>query len=175
MFASRISWRKVAVTSLTEVTARTPWAQRIFARKEKRGYSECCKKVLGSGPKSARNILTNVNPKPALPEKPGHNRRQKVFNRGALRFFGGLCIYAGGLVILKIEKKLHWSIVFHVSTWGGLELCLGGLSPPKPPVATGLSLARLTTLSRSVILQTLNFFLRTSLDLFLRHKRKHLL
>jgi len=28
-------------------------------------------------------------------------------------------------------------IVFHISIWGGLVLCLGGLSPPKPPpVAT---------------------------------------
>jgi len=27
--------------------------------------------------------------------------------------------------------------VYHVSIWGGLELCLGELSPPKPPVATG--------------------------------------
>jgi len=23
--------------------------------------------------------------------------------------------------------------VFHISIWGELELCLGGLSPPKPP------------------------------------------
>jgi len=28
--------------------------------------------------------------------------------------------------------------VFHTSIWEGLELCLGGLSPPKPPVATEL-------------------------------------
>jgi len=28
--------------------------------------------------------------------------------------------------------------VFHVSIWGGFELCFGGISPPKPPVATGL-------------------------------------
>jgi len=23
--------------------------------------------------------------------------------------------------------------VFHISVWGGLDLCLAGLSPPKPP------------------------------------------
>jgi len=23
--------------------------------------------------------------------------------------------------------------MFHILIWGGLELCLGGLSPPKPP------------------------------------------
>jgi len=28
--------------------------------------------------------------------------------------------------------------VFQISVWGDLELCLGGLSPPKPPVTTGL-------------------------------------
>jgi len=28
--------------------------------------------------------------------------------------------------------------VFQISIWGVLELCLGGLCPPKPPVATGL-------------------------------------
>jgi len=27
--------------------------------------------------------------------------------------------------------------VFHVPIWGGLELCLGGLSPPKPPRSDG--------------------------------------
>jgi len=30
--------------------------------------------------------------------------------------------------------------VFHVSIWGGLKLCLGGISPPMPLVATGLNL-----------------------------------
>ena len=27
--------------------------------------------------------------------------------------------------------------MFHISIWGGLELCLGGLSPPKPPRGDG--------------------------------------
>ena len=28
--------------------------------------------------------------------------------------------------------------MFRISVWTGLDLCLGGVSPPKPPVATGL-------------------------------------
>jgi len=28
--------------------------------------------------------------------------------------------------------------MFHILIWGGLELCLGELSPPETPVATGL-------------------------------------
>jgi len=45
------------------------------------------------------------------------NRRQKVFNRGAL----GLC---RGIDTIKIGKNKGF-IVFHASTWGGLELFLG--------------------------------------------------
>jgi len=33
------------------------------------------------------------------------NRRQKIFNRGDLRFCGGLWVYAGVLDILKMEKN----------------------------------------------------------------------
>jgi len=33
------------------------------------------------------------------------NRRQKVFNRGALRFCGGDLALCGGLDILKIDKN----------------------------------------------------------------------
>ena len=33
--------------------------------------------------------------------------------------------------------------MFHISIWGGLELRLGGLSPPKRPVAMGLRPGRL--------------------------------
>ena len=29
--------------------------------------------------------------------------------------------------------------MLHISIWGGLELCSGGLNPPKPPVASGLN------------------------------------
>jgi len=45
------------------------------------------------------------------------NRRQKVFNKG-------LFVCAGRLDIIKLTKTLLK--VFHVSIWGGLELCLGG-------------------------------------------------
>jgi len=48
------------------------------------------------------------------------NHRQKVFNRGALQFCGGICVCAGGLDIIA---KFDLFIVFHVSIWGGLELC----------------------------------------------------
>jgi len=61
-----------------------------------------------------------------------------------LRLIGGLYVCLGvfkfvqnGLDI-QIWQKFHGFIVFHISIWGGLELCLGGLSPPKPPVTTGL-------------------------------------
>jgi len=47
------------------------------------------------------------------------NRRQKVFNRGALR----LCRAAWHS---KIWQKLHWFKAFHISVWWGLELSLGG-------------------------------------------------
>jgi len=56
------------------------------------------------------------------------NRRQKVFNRE-------LYVCAGGLERLRRVLKSYNSIyliVFHISIWGGLELCFGGLSPPKP-------------------------------------------
>jgi len=52
------------------------------------------------------------------------NRRQKVFNRGALR----VC---GGLDIIKLIK-LHWFIVFHVSIWG-VEALFGEAKPTKAP------------------------------------------
>jgi len=67
----------------------------------------------------------------------GQNRRQKVFNRGALQFCGGLFVCAGELDIIKLTKT---PLIYSVSrfNWGGLELCLRGLSPPKPPMATGL-------------------------------------
>jgi len=52
------------------------------------------------------------------------------FQWGALRLFRGL-------YILKFDKKLHRFIVLYNSIWGGLELCLGGLSPQKPPRGDG--------------------------------------
>jgi len=47
---------------------------------------------------------------------------------------GGLCVCAGGLNILKIDEN-STDLVFHVSIWGGLELCLGGINLS---MATGL-------------------------------------
>jgi len=49
---------------------------------------------------------------------------------------GGLCVFAGELDIVKLTKT---PLIYSVSIWGGLELCLGGDKPTKaPPVATGL-------------------------------------
>jgi len=58
------------------------------------------------------------------------NRRQKVFNRG-------LFVCAGGLNIIKLTKA---PLIYNVSRFNlaVLELCLGGISHRKPPVATGL-------------------------------------
>ena len=53
------------------------------------------------------------------------NRRLKVFNRE-------LCVYAGGLDILKIDKNLHWFIVFHVSILG-VGALFWWMSSPNPP------------------------------------------
>jgi len=41
------------------------------SRKKKSRLSASYKKVLYGSPKSARNILTNLSPNPARPEKPG--------------------------------------------------------------------------------------------------------
>jgi len=63
---------------------------------------------------------------------PGQNRRQKVVNRGALR----LC----GEAWQSNSTKLPLICSVSYLNLGGLKLCLGGLNPPKPPVATGLYL-----------------------------------
>jgi len=57
------------------------------------------------------------------------NRRQKVFN-------GGLYVCAGGLGIRKFEKN---STIHSVSyfNFGGLEFCLGGISPTNSPCGDG--------------------------------------
>ena len=49
----------------------------------------------------------------------------------------GLCVCAGGLDIVKIDKN---STDYSVSCFnsGGLGALFGGISPQKPPVATGL-------------------------------------
>ena len=74
-------------------------------------------------------------------EAPNQNRRQKVFNRVFFGFYGWFSDFAGRLDILKIHKT---PLIYCVRWFnlGGLELCLGGLNPPNPPVATGLHLIR---------------------------------
>ena len=58
-------------------------------------------------------------------------RRQKVVNRGALR----LCLGAWHSNLTKIQ--LMYSVSYF--KLGGLGASFGGLSPSKPPMATGLS------------------------------------
>jgi len=59
------------------------------------------------------------------------NLRQKVVNRG-------LCVCAGSFTFVQRGldihswQKLHWFTMFHISIWGSLELCLGGISLPNP-------------------------------------------
>ena len=48
----------------------------------------------------------------------------------------GLYVRAGG-VDIQIWQNFRWFIVFQISIWGGLKLCLGGLSPPKLPRGDG--------------------------------------
>jgi len=50
----------------------------------KNSYSECYKIILCLGPKSARNILSNLSPNPARPEKPG-----STYNSGLV----ASCVY----------------------------------------------------------------------------------
>ena len=61
-----------------------------------------------------------------------------IIHRTVARKFSirGLCSSAGGLEIIKLTET---PLIHSVSRFklGGLELCLGGLNPPKPPVATG--------------------------------------
>jgi len=58
----------------------------------------------------------------------------------------------GGLTLKLRKIPLIYSV--SNSIWGGLELCLGGLSPPKPAVATGLIVNNLTAKPRiCVVLQ----------------------
>jgi len=46
----------------------------------------------------------------------------------------------------KNWRKLNWLTVLHISIWGGLELCFGKLSSPKPLVATGLARSKQKTM-----------------------------
>jgi len=59
----------------------------------------------------------------------------KVFNRGALRFCGGLCVCAGGLDIKLTKTPLIYSVSrFNLGVLGTL---FGRLTPPKPPRGDG--------------------------------------
>jgi len=53
--------------------------------------------------------------------------------------------------------------VFHILFWGGLELCLEGLNPLKPPVATGLATQGPSTTS---CLQSFGIFIMTQQSFF---------
>jgi len=67
----------------------------------------------------------------------------KIETRTVARKFSirGLCVSSWGYWVYachsKSWKKLHWSIMLHVSIWGDLEFCLRRLSPPKPPRGDG--------------------------------------
>ena len=68
---------------------------------------------------------------------PKQNRRQKVFTRGLYVCVGALYVSARRL---NIENFIKSPLIYSVSylDLGVLVLCLGVLSPPKPPMATGL-------------------------------------
>ena len=66
------------------------------------------------------------------------NRRQKVFNRGALRLCGETLHLCGGAWNSKNWQKLHWFIVFHVSIWGVWSFVLGPKPTKDPPWRRGV-------------------------------------
>jgi len=65
------------------------------------------------------------------------NRRQKVVSRGSLCLCGGALRSCRGAWHSNLTKIL---LTYNVSYFnvGGLGTLFGGLSPPKPPLATGL-------------------------------------
>ena len=71
VFANRISWRKVTITALTEVTAVSTTNLRHERKKSNKSLIIMLQKILYAGPKLTRNILTNSSPSPVRPEKPG--------------------------------------------------------------------------------------------------------
>jgi len=66
------------------------------------------------------------------------NRRQKVFNRGDLRFCGGLWVCARGLGTLKIDKISTYSV--SCFTLGGLKALFGWAKPPQKNPGDGTAL-----------------------------------
>jgi len=71
---------------------------------------------------------------PAFTMPPVRMRYRTVAETSSI---GGFTFVQGGLT-LKIWWKLHWYIVLHITIWGDLVLCLGGLAHNSPPVATRL-------------------------------------
>jgi len=59
-----------------------------------------------------------------------HQATRTVVRRSSV---GDFTFLQGSLTFQNLPK-LRWFIVFHISIWGRLELCLRGLSPPKPPL-----------------------------------------
>jgi len=64
------------------------------------------------------------------------NRRQKILNRGALRFCGGALGLSGGAWHSKNWQKLNCFKCFGFQ-FGGLRTLFGGVKPPKAPRGDG--------------------------------------
>ena len=88
VFANRISWRNVKITSLTSVTSVS--ATNVCHERKKSLISEL-EKGLHAGPTWARNILTNVSPKPTQLEKPGPTYNYVPKSRASLVGVKTLC------------------------------------------------------------------------------------
>jgi len=73
-------------------------------------------------------------------------------------------MFVQGVWHSKIWSKFHSFTVFHISVWWGLELCLGGISPPQPPVAMGLPRTAFTFVCKN-LRTTKNLWLDVSLSL----------
>ena len=71
----------------------------------------------------------------------GQNRRQKVFYRGASWFCGRLCVCAGGLDIIKLNKT---SLIYSVSRFNlaGLGALFGGAKLTKALRGDGTGLGQ---------------------------------
>ena len=90
-----------------------PLPYRCFSGPEKK---HCCHKA---------QILKPMFPLSYENAQHHQNRRQKVFNRSALR----LCREAWHLQF----NKVNWFVVFNASSWQAWRFVWGGSSPPKPP------------------------------------------
>jgi len=74
-----------------------------------------------------------------------------------------------GLTVWKVDiiYKLQWFMVLYISIWGGLELCLGGLSPWNPPWRR-YCMCHIACWFRSGAVLKFDQFYHSSLDLFPR-------